>query len=205
MSRLGKEFRALKGKAILARILTLLPTLWLAVFLALPSELPLALVTLAALGVHELGHILAFSALGEPSPRFSIAPGGFRLSSEKPLSHLGEGAVAAAGPLANLLVGGLFLLLAALFGGASEYFTICALLQLSSGLWNLLPIGELDGARILSAILSPLPPDSAERVASALSHLTLLLSLAVALGVLHFSGACFYTSLALFLLLFTDL
>lgn len=195
----------MKRKRMLARILTLLPTLWLAVFLALPSELPLALVTLAALAVHELGHLLAFAALGEPSPRFSLAAGGFRLCTEKPLSHIGEGAVAAAGPLANLAVGLLFLVLSRFFGGASEYLVICALLQLSAGLWNLLPVGDLDGARILSAILSPLPPDLAATVGSVVSHLFLLLSLAVSLGVLYFSGACFYTSLALLLLLFTDL
>ncbi len=190
---------------MLARALALIPTLALAGLLMLPSELPLALVTVAALAVHEIGHILAFSALGEPAPRLSIAVGGFRLSSETPLSHIGEGAVAAAGPLANLLVGGLFLLLSRFFGGASEYLIICGILQLSAGLWNLLPIGDLDGARILAALLSPLAPDTALAIRSVVSHLALFLSLAVALGILYFSGACFYTSLALLLLLLTDL
>ena len=194
----------MKPRQLIVRLLTLFPTLALAGLLLLPSELPLALPTVAALTLHELGHILAFASLGEPSPRLSFARGGLCLSSDKPLSHRGEAVVAAAGPLANLLCGALFLLLAQLSGGVREYLSICAILQFSSGLWNLLPIGELDGARIVSAFLSPLSPDTAETVRAAVSHTALLLALTVSLGILHFSGACFYTSLALLLLLFTD-
>lgn len=194
----------MKLRVALSRFLALIPTLALMGILLLPSELPLALPTVAALLVHELGHTLAFAALGEVSPRLSFARGGLRLSSDRPLSHRGEGIVAAAGPLSNLLFAVLFLVLARLSGGAREYLTVCALLHLSSGLWNLLPIGDLDGARILSALLSPLPPDAAETARQITSHLFLFLALSVALGILHFSGACFYTSLALLLLLFAD-
>ncbi len=193
----------MKLRQLLSRLLALFPTLALAGILLLPSELPLALPTVAALAVHELGHILAFSALGEPSPRLSFACGGLRLASEHPLSHVGEGLVAAAGPLSNLLCGALLLLLAHFHEGAREYLIVCALFHFSSGLWNLLPIGDLDGARILSALLSPLPPDVAELLSSLVSHLFLFFALTVSLGILHFSGACFYTSLALLLLLFT--
>jgi membrane-associated protease RseP (regulator of RpoE activity) len=194
-----------KPKRILARILAFIPTLAMAALVLLPSELPLAIPTLAALAVHELGHLFAFSLCREPSPRISFAIGGLRLFSQRNLSHAAEGVVAAAGPIANLLFGGLCLLLSVIYGGAREYLTVCALLQFSAGLWNLLPIGDLDGARILSALLSPLSLGLASLISSLVSHVFLLLSLAVALGVLHFSGACFYTSLALLLLCFTDL
>ena len=195
----------MRAKQIAARIIALLPTLFLAVILLLPSELPLALPTLSALILHELGHLFAFFRLGEPTPRLSLAKGGLRLMSERPLSHSAEGLIALGGPAANLLVAALLLALSVRSGGGREYLIVCAALNLSAGLWNLLPIGDLDGARILSALLSPLPHRAASTVLALVSHLTLLFALSVSLCILHFSGACFYTSLALLLLLPTEL
>ena len=195
----------MKPRRIFAKLLALIPTLAFAGLVLIPSELPLALPTVAALAIHELGHVLAFSLCKEPAPRLSLAPAGLRLASARPLSHRAEGLIALGGPLANLLLATLFFLLAIKCGGAHEYLSVCAILQLSAGLWNLLPIGDLDGARILSSLLSPLSPDLASLFASLVSHITLFLSLCVSLGVLHFRGACFYSSLALLLLCFSDL
>ena len=195
----------MKPRRIFAKLLALIPTLALLGLVFIPSELPLALPTLSALCIHELGHILAFSLCGEPSPRLSLAPGGLRLASARPLSHRAEGLIALGGPLANLLLAAFLFMLSIKYGGAREYLSVCAILQLSAGLWNLLPIGDLDGARILSSLLSPLSPDLASLLASLVSHITLFLSLCVSLGVLHFGGACFYSSLALLLLCFSDL
>ena len=124
-----------------------------------------------------------------------------RFLARRPLSFRAEGIVAAAGPIANLTAAAILFLLVPLLWGAREYLVFSAVLQLSSALWNLLPIADLDGARILSCLLSRLPLDTAEVVSGAVSGAILFIGLTLSLGILYFSGAAFYTSLAFFLLL----
>ncbi len=188
-------------KQKLAAALRTLPAILLPLALLIPGEPLRILPTLAAIALHECGHLLAFSLLGEPEPAFSFSLGGFRFLARRPLSWRAEGVIAAAGPIANFAAAIVLFLLAAGAAGAREYLIFAAVLQLSSAVWNLLPIADLDGARILSSLLSPLPPDTAERITRAVSGAVLFLGLTLSLGILYFSGAAFYTSLALFLLL----
>ena len=183
-------------------LLRILPALLLPLVLLLPGSAIEVLPALAALALHECGHLLAFSLLREPSPAFSFSLGGFRFIARRPLSHRAEGLIAAAGPLANLAAAALLLMLSLSAANARSYLVFAAMLELSSALWNLLPIADLDGARILAALLSPLPPHCAEAILRVISLIVLFLGLTVSLGILYFSGAAFYTSLALLLLLF---
>lgn len=188
-------------KQKLATVLRTLPAVLLPLALLLPGDALQILPTLAAVALHECGHLLAFSLLGEPEPAFSFSLGGFRFLARRPLSWRAEGIIAAAGPIANFAAANVLLLLSAFFSQAREYLVFAAVLQLSSAIWNLLPIADLDGARILSACLSRLPPTLADRITHALSGAVLFLGLTLSLGILYFSGAAFYTSLAFFLLL----
>ncbi len=197
-----KGVRETKVKRKLAAVLRALPAVLLPLVLLLPGKPLEVLPTLAALALHECGHLLAFSLLREPAPAFSFSLGGFRFIASRPLSYRAEGWVAAAGPLANLAAAAILFLLSLPFPAARAYLIFSAMLELSSAVWNLLPIADLDGARILSALLSPLPPHRADAILRAVSLLVLFLGLTVSLGILYFSGAAFYTSLALLLLLF---
>lgn len=153
-----------------------------------------AVLTLCAILLHECGHLLAFSLLGEPQPRFSAAAGGFRFLPARTLSYRNEVLVCAAGPLANLFAAALFFSLASSF--SSAYLLLAAWLQLLTGLGNLLPVGDLDGGRMLSSGLSlALPEETAVRICRAVSVLSCALGLFFSLLVLYLSGACFYASL----------
>ncbi|MBQ7377091.1 MAG: hypothetical protein IJW71_02050 [Clostridia bacterium] len=99
----------------------------------------LALPLFSALLIHECGHICTMAGLFRLSP----AASGFRLFSKSQPSYRGELLIAAAGPLCNLLCTALL------------WRTLPALsfFSLTYGLCNLLPIGTLDGGRMLSSIL----------------------------------------------------
>ena len=98
---------------------------------------------LAAL-VHELGHLVAMAALGE-QPQ-SIVFGGFGVRMERRrgtrLPYQKEIWIYGAGPAVNLLV-------ALLFFSYPQIRRVHLLL----GLFNLLPMGVLDGGQILRCIL----------------------------------------------------
>lgn len=106
---------------------------------------------LCAILLHEAAHVLTCRLFGVRVRSFRPIAAGAAIGYDAvSLSYMREIAVAAAGPIANLLS---FLLvlrchgrLAALFGTAS----------LSLGLFNFLPHQRLDGGVILSAILSML-------------------------------------------------
>lgn len=130
---------------------------------------------------HELAHAWVADALGDPSPRYSgrltlnplrhIEPVGFLLllvagfGWAKPVQvnpvrfrdpHRGMALVAAAGPLANLLLALVFLLAlrwVPLGGPAGrELIYESALINVAMGVFNLLPVPPLDGSRVLAGL-----------------------------------------------------
>jgi amino acid transporter len=111
--------------------------------------------------------------------------------------------ISLAGPAANAAAA-LFALPLCLARIGGSYPPLVALIMALTAAANLLPIGDLDGGRILSAFLAErLPLGSAERVSAAASVATVSLGLFVSLAFLAESGACFYSSLFFFFLLFT--
>lgn len=110
------------------------------------SGLPLWCV--AASAMHEAGHFLALYALGSRPAAISVGVFGVRVE-QAPSSRLGYGGsllVALAGPLVNLLT---FAVLAAAVGMNAP-----ALIHLTMGVFNLLPIGPLDGGQALYFFLA---------------------------------------------------
>lgn len=124
---------------------------------------------LAALLIHELGHLLAARALGIPLVRFRLAPvGGVMTFDFSGTAYLKEAAVHLSGPLAGLISGGIAAILSAdpFFAGISVVLA-CV---------NLLPIRGLDGGGILRCVLSRfLFPDTVWRICGILSAAGVLL------------------------------
>ena len=140
-----------------------------------------ALFLLAAVALHETGHLFAFLVCGEPLPRFSGQGIGLLLTPRAPLlSYPKEIFVCAAGPAFNLLAA--LALLPALQHGQAQDANFCFLvLHLLTALLNLLPIDGFDGGRILYALLAWLAgPRLAAFLSSAASLLCVLF--------LYFSG-----------------
>lgn len=104
---------------------------------------------LAACALHELGHWAAIRLLGGRVARLKITCVGAEmvLSARFPLGPARELAAALAGPAVNLLCAGLW-------AGLGEGWYCFAGIHLALGLFNLLPVGPLDGGRVLSCLFA---------------------------------------------------
>ena len=105
--------------------------------------------------LHELGHSLAARLFGIRVIDITFWPlGGMARMAEMPESARVEGIVALAGPAVNfvLALGALGLLALGVSGGiALKYFVA---INLSMGVFNLIPAFPMDGGRILRAIFA---------------------------------------------------
>ena len=99
---------------------------------------------LAACTAHELGHIAAIRLLGGSVKEVRLTAIGAELVLERPLAYWQEGLSALAGPGVNLLL--------ALAG--CRFSLTFAGLNLALALFNLLPVGRLDGGRALYCTLA---------------------------------------------------
>ena len=126
--------------------------------------------TLVAALLHELGHLLAARLLGVPIALMEIDLLGAKIYPVGLLpSFTAELCLAAAGPAASLCLSLLLLPCTGAFAQA------LALTSLSLGLFNLLPIGEFDGGRMLHAALSAYFNDAvAHRTLAVTTYLSLL-------------------------------
>lgn len=111
---------------------------------------------LAACGFHELGHIAVIRLLGGSIKGIRLTAIGAELVLARPLGYWQEGLSALAGPGVNLLLA----------------FACCKVpnglnfagLNLVLALFNLLPVGRLDGGRALYCTLTLLAsPEAADR------------------------------------------
>lgn len=104
-----------------------------------------ALAALACV-LHEFGHIFVLLWQRKNIRKIYFTPFGVRIELGSALSYSQELFAAAAGPLVNL---GL-----AFLGCYISSWTCFSGLNLALGTFNLLPLGELDGARIFQAALA---------------------------------------------------
>jgi Zn-dependent protease/CBS domain-containing protein len=118
-----------------------------------------ALVIFASVVVHEFAHAIVARRLGIPTGNITLFLfGGVASILREPGSPRDEALMAAAGPLASLVLSGLFALLAV--GTAKLHWgwtsTLCLLLAITNfvlALFNLLPAFPSDGGRLLRAAL----------------------------------------------------
>ena len=119
-----------------------------------------------ACALHEMGHCLAVLACGGriAALRLTCVGAELLLAGGAPAGRWSRAAVALAGPAVN---GGLAFLSARLASRWGEEAWLFAGLNLSLALFNLLPVGPLDGGRSLAALLDRW--EWGERLSAALS------------------------------------
>ena len=105
--------------------------------------------------VHEMGHLLALKWLGVPIQGMRIAFGGAKIETG-PMSRREELLAAAAGPGAGMIL--------LLFARWIPYCAVCAAVQT---VFNLLPVGEQDGKRILRCLAGERVSGICEKVVAA--------------------------------------
>lgn len=110
---------------------------------------------LTACGAHELGHIAAIWLLGGAIKEIHLTAIGAELVLARPLAYWQEGLSALAGPGVNLLLALVCCRFTLTFAGVN----------LALALFNLLPVGRLDGGRAVCCTLALLTgPGTADRV-----------------------------------------
>ena len=101
--------------------------------------------------LHEAGHIIVYIICTGKLPRIKSSAGGISLNRAQDLSWNAYLAVLIAGPIANMFFSALLFLFAQHKASYGVYF--CAAVSFCTGIYNLLPFGMLDGARIVQALL----------------------------------------------------
>ena len=105
----------------------------------------IVLLSLLACTLHEFGHWAALHHMGNGVRCFSLTLFGAKIEPRESMGFLQEFAAAAAGPAVNLVLAVIFSRLP----GGSAFTGV----NLALGVFNLLPVGELDGGRMLRCML----------------------------------------------------
>ena len=116
----------------------------LALYLLL-DESGFGLAALAACAMHETAHFIAMTAFGIPVEQLTLYGAGIRITSSKidNVKLYRKAVILCAGCIANFAA-------VIVFWGLGNY-SACAV-NLFTGIFNLLPMGELDGARLLKML-----------------------------------------------------
>ena len=126
--------------------ITISPYIFLSLFiLLLKCKLSNLLLCFLALTLHELGHIITTYVLGEKISILKILPFGFscKLKNQSQISTEKMLKILIAGPAVNFITAGL------VFYWISQF----ALINFLIGIFNLLPVFELDGMRITKLLI----------------------------------------------------
>lgn len=121
---------------------------------------------LACAALHESGHVLVYMLCAHRLPKLRFSLEGISLSGTQQLSRTKELWVLAAGPMANFIFAALLFLRVQRRASYGLYFL--AAVSLCTGLYNLLPFGVLDGARILQNLFPAQKQDALQRAQRAL-------------------------------------
>ncbi len=116
------------------------------------DEYRIAMMTIIAAVIHELGHIFAMVYICKMKfamPRGSLD--GFRIYAKGNMSYKQEMIIIIAGPLANLISSVFFFAISSFYG---EFFLEFATVNILTMASNLMPIEKYDGYKFLSCILS---------------------------------------------------
>jgi len=135
--------------------------------------------------IHELGHAFMMQKNGRHPQIVLHGMGGVAMSSGSPLSRMNSILVSLAGPIFQIILGGIAFGVYKFIGAEnfptdqSRYFVfILAMISFFWAIVNLIPIHPLDGGQILSAILGP-------------KHERLVSIIAIVIGVLLIAGLYF--------------
>lgn len=156
--------------------------LLLAVLLWLDEGVGLLAPALLAAVFHELGHIVAIQVAGGTVRAINLTVTGAEMAFDKRrgFSYWQDAAVAVAGPLASFLCA---------WVGLQLELWIFAAMCMGQGVFNLLPVGPLDGGRMAYAMIAGTVDDLwAERVVSLISALTVGLLFGAGLALIRKYG-----------------
>ncbi|MEG1578276.1 MAG: site-2 protease family protein [Oscillospiraceae bacterium] len=145
--------------------------------------------------LHELGHLMAVYLLGgrAKSLRLTMIGAAIELDGSRQLSYPGEFLSALAGPAVSFL---------AAWCGARLGLFLFAGLSLALGIFNLLPVKQLDGGRCLYALTAWWRgPEEGERALFFTGCLTISALLGAGVGVLKLYGNFTLLLMSLWLLL----
>ena len=109
------------------------------------DESGFGLAALAACAMHETAHFIAMTAFGVPVEQLTLYGAGIRITSStiEYLKPLQKAIILCVGCIVNFAAAFLFWVLGKYEASAVNMFT---------GIFNLLPMGELDGARLLKMV-----------------------------------------------------
>lgn len=146
-------------------------------------------VALLFAALHELGHLAALAACRAGPRRIRVSAAGVRMEAPPGirLSYAQEIGIALAGPALSLALAGACLLLRT---GAGAFWDTACWINLGFGLFNLLPVRQLDGGRALyAALCARLAEPTARRIVLAASLAALfLMTTLLALQMLRHAG-----------------
>ena len=133
-----------------------------------------ALLGIAAVAIHEGGHLLTMVLCGIPPRGVTVQPFGVLIYQQTDCrkSYLRDGLVSLGGPVCNGAAMGLASLAQLWLGMPAESFL---LVNAALGVFNILPIESLDGGRALYCFLCMgHPPERADAVVTVVSFLCLV-------------------------------
>lgn len=139
------------------------------------------LTALICCALHELAHLIVMLALGVPTEVITFYGAGIRISSsrieyEKPSRRV---LVLAAGCTMNFICSIVF---------AQLGYDLAAAISLFTGIFNLLPIGELDGAALVKMwMIRVCKPENVDRVMNIIGVIAAVICAAAVIAVGGFS------------------
>lgn len=141
--------------------------------LLMTNELKYVIFMLFSAAVHEMGHVTVLAAFGVRIRTLVLGLfGGTLVLDKKLISYRKEALIALGGPAVNLVLAVLFFLLLQRGFSADIFFLLLS--NAFYGIFNLLPIANLDGGTALKALLSTKKElYEAERISGILSRITL--------------------------------
>ncbi|QDL91600.1 hypothetical protein FDP22_07245 [Paroceanicella profunda] len=138
---------------------------------------PIGLLLILSILVHEFGHVAAFRVAGHTDARLRLIPllGGVAISDRLPSSQAKDAYISLMGPgicLALLALGHLAeLLLTPVWPAGGHYAYLFTMLTAALNFFNLLPIWPLDGGHVLRRVVYSFAPKAAHNMTLAMSAL----------------------------------
>lgn len=121
-----------------------LTLLFFALYLLTIHDLTLVF-TVTAIMIHELTHLIVLYLCNGHATKLTVSPLGFSIERSGGLSYHQEALLSLSAPMINLILAGVFYI------NKCSPYAVSA--NLSFGLFNLLPISPLDGAKGIHALL----------------------------------------------------
>ncbi len=172
------------------KLLTVLPSLFWVLLLFCFDDVYIAVITLISAVIHELGHEFYLYRL---TGKFVLPRGalhGLKIKEIKQLSYKEETILYICGPFANIAIGLSVLLLNSF---DNSYIYIFAVVNIITGLSNMLPIEGYDGYGALNCMLSEhLQLYTAHRIMTVLSFTFTLVLCLLSLYIINRFGESFW-------------